>query len=40
LLLDTSVTSELVKPSPDENVVEWTKRADETSLYARLLRLR
>jgi hypothetical protein len=31
-LLDTSVISELVKPTPDDNVVEWMKRADGTSL--------
>ena len=36
-LLDTSVISELVKPSPDDNVVEWMKRADETSLYLSVL---
>jgi len=28
-LLDTSVISELVKPSPDDNVVKWLKRAEE-----------
>ena len=32
-LFDTSVISELVKPSPDDNVLEWIKRADETTLY-------
>lgn len=26
-LLDTSVISELVKPTPDDKVVEWMKRA-------------
>ncbi len=36
-LLDTSVISELVKPSPDDNVVAWMKRADETSLYLSVL---
>ena len=36
-LLDTSVISELVKPSPDDNVVEWMKHADETSLYLSVL---
>ena len=36
-LLDTSVISELVKPSPNDNVVEWMKRADETSLYLSVL---
>ena len=36
-LLDTSVISELVKPTPDDNVVEWMKRADETSLYLSVL---
>jgi predicted nucleic acid-binding protein len=32
-LFDTSVISEIVKPAPDDNVVEWIKRADETTLY-------
>ena len=36
-LLDTSVISELVKPTPDDNVVEWMKRAEETSLYLSVL---
>ena len=36
-LLDTSVISELVKPTPDEKVVEWMKGADETSLYLSVL---
>ncbi|MDP2707247.1 MAG: hypothetical protein Q8O70_07055 [Burkholderiales bacterium] len=32
-IVDTRVISELVKPSPDDNVLEWIKRADETTLY-------
>ena len=36
-LLDTSVIFELVKPTPDDNVVEWLKRADETSFYLSVL---
>lgn len=36
-LVDTSVISELVKPSPDKNVVEWMKRVDESSLYLSVL---
>ena len=36
-LLDTSVISELVKPSPDDTVAEWMKRADETTLYLSVL---
>ena len=36
-LLDTSVISELVKPVPDDKVLDWTKRADENSLYLSVL---
>jgi len=36
-LVDTSVISELVKRSPDENVMEWMKRAEEMSLYLSVL---
>lgn len=36
-LLDTSVISELVKPAPDNHVIEWLKRADEASLYLSVL---
>jgi len=36
-LLDTSVISELVKPAPDNHVVEWMKRAEETSRYLSVL---
>jgi len=36
-LLDTSVISELVKPAPDNHVVGWMKRAEETSLYLSVL---
>ena len=36
-LLDTSVISELVKPSPDDSVVKWMTQADETSLYLSVL---
>ena len=36
-LLDTSVISELVKPAPDNHVIEWLKRIDEASLYLSVL---
>jgi predicted nucleic acid-binding protein len=36
-LLDTSVISELVKPAPDNHVIEWLKRTDEASLYLSVL---
>ena len=36
-LLDTSVISELVRPAPDDQVIEWLKSADETSLYLSVL---
>ena len=36
-LFDTSVISELVKPAPDDKVVDWMKRADENSLYLSVL---
>jgi hypothetical protein len=36
-LLDTSVISELVKPAPDEHVIEWLNRTDEASLYLSVL---
>jgi predicted nucleic acid-binding protein len=36
-LLDTSVISELVKPAPESNVIEWMKRTDEASLYLSVL---
>lgn len=36
-LLDTSVISELVKPAPDNHVIEWLKGTDETSLYLSVL---
>lgn len=36
-LLDTSVISELVKPAPDNNVLEWLKRTDEALLYLSVL---
>ena len=36
-LLDTSVISELVKPVPDDKVLDWMKRADENSLYLSVL---
>ena len=36
-LLDTSVISELVKPAPDDHVIEWMKRAEESSLYLSVL---
>ncbi len=32
-LLDTCVISELVKPRPARNVVEWVRRQDESSLF-------
>ena len=36
-LLDTSVISELVKPAPDNQVIEWLKSTDEASLYLSVL---
>jgi len=36
-LLDTSVISELVKPAPDNQVIEWLTRTDEASLYLSVL---
>ncbi len=36
-LLDTSVISELVKPVPDNDVIDWLKRTDEASLYLSVL---
>jgi predicted nucleic acid-binding protein len=36
-LLDTNVISELVRPSPDANVVAWVRAADETSFYLSVL---
>ena len=36
-LLDTSVISELVKPAPDNNVIDWLKRTDEALLYLSVL---
>ena len=36
-LLDTSVISELVKPAPDDHVIEWLKRTDEALLYLSVL---
>lgn len=36
-LLDTSVISELVKPAPDNHVIEWLKHTDEASLYLSVL---
>ena len=36
-LLDTSVISELVKPAPDNQVIEWLKSTDEASLHLSVL---
>ena len=36
-LLDASVISEIVKPSPDDRVLGWMKRSDEASLYLSVL---
>src|SRR6266567_422237 len=36
-LLDTNVISELVRPSPDANVVAWVRAADETCFYLSVL---
>jgi toxin FitB len=36
-LLDTSVISELVKPAPDERVIDWLNGTDEASLYLSVL---
>ena len=36
-LLDTKVVSELVRPSPDPNVVAWVRAGDETRFYLSVL---
>jgi toxin FitB len=36
-LLDTSVISELVRPTPDTHVIEWLKRTEEASLFLSVL---
>jgi len=36
-LLDTSVISELVRPAPNDHVIEWLKRTEEASLYLSVL---
>lgn len=36
-LLDTSVISELVRAAPDNNVIEWLRGIDETSLHLSVL---
>jgi predicted nucleic acid-binding protein len=36
-LLDTYVVSELVRPDPDANVVEWVRAEDETRFYLSVL---
>ena len=36
-LLDTSVISELVRPAPDNNVIEWLRGIDEASLHLSVL---
>ena len=38
-LLDTNVVSELVKPRPDINVVQWLRATDENLLYLSVLTL-
>ena len=36
-LLDTNVISELVRPSPDANVLAWVRAEDETRFYLSVL---
>ena len=36
-LVDTNVISELVRPSPDANVVTWVRAADESQLFLSVL---
>ena len=36
-LLDTCVVSELVKKSPDKNVLQWLENQDEEDLYLSVL---
>lgn len=36
-LLDTCVISELIKKSPDKNVLKWITKVDEASLYLSVL---
>ena len=38
-LLDTNIISELVKPKPEANVVEWIENTDESLLYLSVLTL-
>jgi len=38
-LLDTCVISELVKPKPNTNVVEWVEKCDEDSVFISVLTL-
>lgn len=36
-LLDTCVISEVIKPKPSSNVLEWLKKQDEENLYLSVL---
>ncbi len=38
-LLDTNVISELKRPKPNENVVDWFSKKDADSLYLSVLTL-
>ena len=38
-LLDTNIISELVKPKPEANVIEWVENTDESLLYLSVLTL-
>lgn len=38
-LLDTNVISELKRPKPNENVVDWFSKKDSDSLYLSVLTL-
>jgi len=38
-LLDTCVISELIKPQPNKNVIEWIQQQDEENLYLSVLTL-
>ncbi len=38
-LLDTNIISELVKPRPEQRVVQWVETADESLIYLSVLTL-
>lgn len=38
-LLDTNVVSELIRPTPDDNVIRWVEETDESILFLSVLTL-